>query len=73
LPTLTDGSDRATCGAVLGALPAVAQAMMLGDWVIPFVYNQTIAGFDHAAYTWLMFAILCGLWAQGRDPVPDDA
>ncbi len=73
LPELTDGSDRAACAAVLGALPAVLQAMSLGDWVIPFVYNQTIAGFDHSVYTWLMFALLCGLWTQRRYPVRDYA
>jgi hypothetical protein len=41
--------------------------------VIPFVYNQTIAGFDHSVYTWLMFAVLCGLWAQLRNPVSNYA
>ena len=73
LPHLTTGADRAACAAVLGGLCAVVQAMMLGDWVIPFVYNQTIAGFDHAVYTWLMLALLCGLWAQQQHPVHDYA
>lgn len=68
LPTLREPSDRVACAAALAGLVAVAQGMMLGDWVIPFVYNQTIAGFDHAAYTWLMFAVLCGLWAQQHRP-----
>ena len=40
--------------------------MALGDWVLPFVYNQTIAGFDHSAYTWLMLGAFCGLVAQHR-------
>jgi O-antigen ligase len=73
LPTLIDGADRAACAAALGGLVAAIQAMALGDWVIPFVYNQTIAGFDHSVYTWLMLAILCGLWAQQRHPVSDYA
>ena len=73
LPHLTNGSDRAACAATLCGLIAVVQAMTLGDWVIPFVYNQTIAGFDHSVYTWLMFALLCGLWAQLRDPVSNYA
>lgn len=60
-PRVVDGHDRATWAAVAGGLPAMAVAMGLGDWVIPFVYNQTIAGFDHAAYSWLMLATLCGL------------
>lgn len=66
-------ADRAACVAALGGLVAAVQAMALGDWVIPFVYNQTIAGFDHAVYTWLMLAILCGLWAQNRHPVSNYA
>ena len=73
LPRLTNGSDRAACAAATGGLVAIIQAMTLGDWVIPFVYNQTIAGFDHSVYTWLMFALLCGLWAQLRDPVSNYA
>lgn len=72
LPRLTDGGDRAACIAVLGGLPAVVAGMGLGDWVLPFVYNQTIAGFDHSAYTWLMFALLCGLAAQRQDPGEKD-
>lgn len=73
LPHLTNGADRAICAAALGGLFAAIQAMTLGDWVIPFVYNQTIAGFDHAVYTWLMLAMICGLWAQRRYPLPDHA
>ncbi|MGN6697942.1 MAG: O-antigen ligase family protein [Thermomicrobiales bacterium] len=65
-PRLTDASDRATCIAMLAALPAVLAAMALGDWVIPFVYNQTIAGFDYTVYSWLVFALVCGMWAQQR-------
>lgn len=73
LPALTDGSDRAACIAALAGLVAAVQAMALGDWVIPFVYNQTIAGFDHSVYTWLMLAILCGIWSQRRHPVKNYA
>jgi len=64
--------DRATTAAIVGGIPAVAASLWLGDWLIPFVYNQTLAGFDHAVYSWLMFAMLCGLYAQShRERVPD--
>jgi O-antigen ligase len=63
---LVDVQDRAALGAVLGALPAIFVAMLFGDWLIPFVYNQTIAGFDHSVYSWLMLAMLCGLAASVR-------
>lgn len=28
-------------------------AMMLGDWMLPFAYTQTIRGFDYAVYNWI--------------------
>jgi O-antigen ligase len=64
LRRLADERDRVACAVVLGGLPALGVAMWLGDWLIPFVYNQTIAGFDHSVYSWLMLAMLCGLIAQ---------
>lgn len=67
-PLVTDASDRANCVAILGAMPAILVGMALGDWVVPFVYNQTIAGFDHSVYTWLMFAVVCGMWTQIHFP-----
>ncbi len=41
---------------VLGGFVGICFAMGLGDWFIPFVYNIGVAGFDFAAYGWL----LCG-------------
>jgi O-antigen ligase len=33
--------------------------MIFGDWLFPFTYTQTIAGFDYVVYSWLfMGAIL---------------
>ncbi len=45
--------EEAFAAATLGGFVAAIAAMMLGDWVIPFAYNSTIAGFDHAVFTWL--------------------
>jgi O-antigen ligase len=64
LRRLADERDQVACAVVLGGLPALGVAMWLGDWLIPFVYNQTIAGFDHSVYSWLMLAMLCGLITQ---------
>ncbi len=36
--------------------------MMLGDWVLPFAYNQTIAGFDNAAFTWILLGAMVALF-----------
>jgi hypothetical protein len=63
-PHLNNPTDRAICAAVLGGVPAVMAGLWLGDWLIPFVYNQTIAGFNHSVYSWLMLAILSGLIVQ---------
>lgn len=73
LRKITDQTDRAQAAAVVGAVPGLAGSLMLGDWLIPFVYNQTIAGFDHAVYSWLMLAMLCGLIAQYRRASRDAA
>jgi O-antigen ligase len=32
--------------------------MGFGDWLFPFAYTQTIAGFDYTVYSWLFMGIL---------------
>lgn len=32
--------------------------MGLGDWLFPFAYTQTIAGFDYAIYSWLFIGLI---------------
>jgi hypothetical protein len=49
---------------VLGGLAGAVVAMLLGDWVIPFVYNQTIAGFRYTLYTWLFLGALMSMYAM---------
>jgi hypothetical protein len=56
-----DPFTRAFLLACIGALAGLAVAMMQGDWVIPFVYNQTIAGFSYTIYNWLMLGAGLGL------------
>lgn len=53
--------------AVLGGIFGAAVGMMLGDWVLPFAYNQTISGFDNALFTWFMLGCLVALYAVVRD------
>ena len=36
-------------------------AMGLGDWLFPFVYTQTIAGFDYAVYSWVLLGGMVAL------------
>lgn len=54
---LTDdaqGKNMAFAAAGVAVTVAALVAMMLGDWVLPFAYNQTITGFDSAIFAWLM-------------------
>ena len=44
-------------------------AMGLGDWMFPFVYTQTIAGFDYAVYSWVLLGgmvALTSVYAPGE-------
>jgi len=46
--------------AIWGGTAGCVAAMALGDWLLPFAYTQTIAGFDLAAFNWLFMG---SLWA----------
>jgi O-antigen ligase len=48
---------EAYANAALAGIPAALIAMMLGDWVLPFAYNVTIMGFDHAVHTWIAIGL----------------
>lgn len=65
--------------AAFGGLCGVVLAMALGDWFIPFVYNQTIAGFRYTVHSWVYLGFLMALAAlpadrlAGESPLADDA
>jgi hypothetical protein len=51
-------------GFVNGAAAGIARVLVAlahGDWVIPFVYNQTIAGFRYTVHTWLLLGALVAM------------
>jgi hypothetical protein len=49
----------------------MAVGMMLGDWALPFAYNETIAGFDNAVLTWVLLGGMVALEMIGREvPAP---
>jgi len=52
-----EGLAAGTLGGCIGLIVA----MGLGDWVIPFVYTQTIAGFDYALYGWMWLGAMVSL------------
>jgi len=47
-------------GASAGLLGVIV-AMGLGDWLLPFVYTQTIAGFDYAVYSWVLLGTMVSI------------
>ncbi|HUX87697.1 MAG TPA: hypothetical protein VMW65_11900, partial [Chloroflexota bacterium] len=47
-----------------GGLFAVLVAMALGDWFIPFVYNQTIAGYRYTVQSWIFLGFLAAFAAM---------
>jgi O-antigen ligase len=54
--------EEAFAIATLAGCFGVLTAMMLGDWVLPFAYNQTISGFDNACFTWIFLGGLISLY-----------
>ncbi len=55
-----DFTEAFTVAAVGGYVGTIL-AMALGDWIVPFVYTQTIAGFDYAVYTWILLGAALAL------------
>jgi len=54
-----------------GGVFGLAVGMMLGDWGLPFAYNETIAGFDNAVLTWALLGGMVALGMMGQDsPAP---
>lgn len=46
---------------VVGGFFGVLVATSLGDWLLPFVYNQTIAGYRYTVHSWIFLGMLAGL------------
>jgi hypothetical protein len=40
---------------------AAQASMMLGDWVLPFAYNQTITGFKFTVFSWIFLGTLIAI------------
>jgi len=42
--------------------PAIILSMMLGDWVTPFPYTQTLAGIDYTIWSWMLSGLAIALY-----------
>lgn len=52
------GLLRTTAIVATGGWFAAMASMMLGDWVLPFAYNQGIGGFKYTVYSWIFLGLL---------------
>ncbi|MHB1131357.1 MAG: O-antigen ligase family protein [Chloroflexota bacterium] len=53
-------------GMLAGMVGSVV-AMLLGDWLIPFVYTQTIAGFRYTVHSWVLLGALASMVHIGTE------
>jgi O-antigen ligase len=56
--------EEAFAAAAFAGMFGMLVAMFLGDWVLPFAYNQTITGFDNAVFTWLVLGAMAALYSS---------
>jgi hypothetical protein len=50
--------SEALANIAFGGTVACIVMMIFGDWLFPFVYTQTIAGFDYIVYSWLFMGAI---------------
>ncbi len=50
--------EESLANAALAGLTGSIVIMMFGDWLFPFAYTQTIAGFDYIVPTWLFLGVI---------------
>lgn len=61
------GFRQGLAAAVLVAFPVTLVLMMLGDWVIPFTYTQTLGGINYTIWPWLLQGIGMALYFESRN------
>lgn len=52
------GLLRMTAITATAGWGAALCSMMLGDWILPFAYNQGMGGFGYTAYSWIFLGLL---------------
>ncbi len=64
---------EALANAAFAGTMACILAMGFGDWLFPFAYTQTIAGFDYVVYSWLFMGTTLVLERLTRPVAPSTA
>lgn len=55
-----DFMEALAAACLAGTLGGIMM-MFFGDWLFPFAYTQSIAGFDYAVYNWLFMGLILSL------------
>lgn len=55
------GLEESMANAALAGLVGSIVIMMFGDWMFPFAYTQTIAGFDYIVPGWIFLGLILAL------------
>lgn len=67
LPRLPQGFSKAYVLATLGGVMGMLVSSILGDWVIPFVYNVGLSGFRAAIFGWLFMGGTLAIWRVSEE------
>lgn len=68
------GFHHALAAALVGAYCVSLGVMMLGDWVTPFTYTQTLSGISYTIWHWILAGTAIALYYEARDRLqPQDA
>ncbi|HWQ12428.1 MAG TPA: O-antigen ligase family protein [Roseiflexaceae bacterium] len=55
------GFLRTLALAVTSGWVGAQVSMLLGDWMLPFAYNQTITGYKYTVYSWIFLGMLISI------------
>jgi O-antigen ligase len=56
--SLPEGFTRTLAMAATAGWIGACASMFFGDWILPFAYNQGIAGYKYTVYTWIFLGTL---------------
>ncbi len=58
--------------SLVACYPAILVAMMLGDWITPFPYTQSLAGIDYTIWAWMVSGLAIALYYFTPNPKPQE-
>jgi len=58
--------------SLVACYPAILVTMMLGDWVTPFPYTQSLAGIDYTIWAWMVSGLAIAVYYYNPKPKPQE-